>query len=382
MGLFSITETHAAEPEAMARKGVDQVLNLEMEAARATFGMLRMQSPEYPLLPFLDASVYWAEAEIAQSNRDQLRELAISKMLEAVKQADQVLAHNAESPAWRMTRGMAAFFAARMYADNGRSIQAYKLGRSGRDDLREAVKADPKLNDAYLVLGMYEYIAGSIPRGLRWLAVLFDLTGDRDLGVRYLERATSKARVMAPEAARMLLVAAGIQPETTRTCAYLELAKHARRKYPRNPHYSVALQLIYVNCGYPDLALAETELAEKEFIVEFPNLKEEFEVIRLYAYRDLGRLSTILSMQKNFEKDKAYWKVILAQTYDVLGQRTKAVALYDEIFWADVEGKTIETDSGPPADWIIDRATKYRKLPYQIGEYRNASTGPQLTLSP
>jgi len=47
-----------------------------------------------------------------------------------------------------------------------------------------------------------------------------------------------------------------------------------------------------------------------------------------------------------------------------------------------VEGKTIETDSGPPADWIIDRATKYRKHPYQIGEYRNASTGPQLTLSP
>jgi len=382
MGLFSVAETHAAEPEAMARKGVDQVLNLEMEAARATFGMLRSQSPEYPLLPFLDASVYWAEAEIAQSNRDQLRELAISKMLDAVKQADQVLTRDAESPAWRMTRGMAAFFAARMYADNGRSVQAYKLGRSGRDDLREAVKADPKLNDAYLVLGMYEYIAGSIPRGLRWLATLFDLTGDRDLGVRYLERATSKARVMAPEAARMLLVAAGIQPETTHTCAYLELAKHARRKYPRNPHYSVALQLIYVNCGYPDLALAETELAEKEFVGEFPNLKEEFEVIRLYAYRDLGRLSTILSMQKKFEKDQAYWKVILAQTYDVLGQRTKALALYDEIFWADVEGKTIETDSGPPADWIIDRATKYRKHPYQIGEYRNASTGPQLTLSP
>ena len=366
----------------MARKGVDQVLNLEMEEARQTFTRLRTQSPAYPLLPFLDASVFWAEAEIAQANRDQLRELAISKMLDAVNQSNVKLGQDPQAVSWKVTRGMASFFAARMYADNGRSIKAYRYGRAGRDDLREAIKVNPGLDDAYLVLGMYEYIAGSIPRGLRWLAVMFDLTGDQALGVRYLERATNKASVMAPEAARMLLVAAGIQPETTHTCAYLDLARHAREKYPRNPHYSVALQLIYVNCGYPDLALAETEAAETQFAGEFPNLKEEFEVIRLYAYRDLGRLGTILSMQKKFENDQAYWKVILAQTYDVLGQRKKAVALYDEIYWMDIEGKTIRTESGPPADWILDRATRYRKQPYRIGEYRNANSEPQLSLNP
>lgn len=381
LGLLSVATAHASEPEVLARKGIDQILNLEMDGARRTFAELHTQYPQYPLFPFLDASVYWAEAEVAQRNRDQLRELAIQQMLQAMTTANEQLAQDPQSAPWKLTRGMASFFAARMYADKGRSISAYKFGRSGRDDLREVVAVNPEMNDAYLVLGMYEYIAGSIPRGLRWLAALFDLKGDRDLGVRYLERATSKARVMAPEAARMLLVAAGVQPETTRTCAYLELAKYMRKAYPRNPHYSVALQLIYVNCGYPQLALAETDVAEKEFLEQFPNLKEEFEAIRLYAYRDLGKLSTVLSMKQKFEHDEAYWKIILAQTYDVLGQRKKAVALYDEIYWADLEGKTIETDSGPPADWIIDRATRYRKQPYQPGSLAKSNNGEPLQLN-
>lgn len=361
----------AINPEAIARKGIDQVINLEMNNARKTFASLGKQYPDYPLLPFLVATVNWAEAEVSHGDqRDRMKDKAISTMVAAVNKADRYIESHADDKAgiadqWRMTRGMANFFAARMYADGGHTLKAYRLGRAGRDELRGLIEKNPDMNDAYLVLGMYEYIAGSIPKGLRWLATLFDLRGDRDLGVRYLERASARAPVMAPEAARMLLVAAGILPETTRSCAYLPMAQYARNKYPGNPHYSIALQLLYVNCGYPEKALNETGISEKKFLEDFPNLAEEFRVIRVYAYRDQGDVKKIKAMKNQFKRDTSYWNLMLAQTYDVIGERKKAVSLYDDIYWADVEGKEIKTDSGPPSDWIIDRATRHRKEPYK-----------------
>jgi len=352
----------------LARRGVDQVLNLELQQARQTFKTLKARYPAYPFALFLEASVDWAEAEVSTgARRDRMRQQAIDSMVTAANRVDQYLDNGgtADEEQWHLTRGMANFFAARMYADSGHSLKAYRLGRAGRDELRELIAKNPDLDDAYLVLGMYEYIAGSIPRGLRWLAALFDLKGDRDLGVRYLERASAKAPVMAPEAARMLLVAAGILPETTRACAYLPMARYVRKTYPGNPHYSVALQLLLVNCGYPTEALAELAVAEKQFLERFPNLKEEFRVIRIYAFRDQGRMADIQKMKDDFPHDQAYWRLMVAQAHDVLGQHEQAKKIYDDVFWADVEGKDIETDSGPPVDWIIERVTRYRKSPYQ-----------------
>ena len=370
---------------AMARHGVDQVLNLEMDNARKTFDQLGEKYPDFALTPFLKASVDWAEAEVSTGDkRNTMRDKAIQSMLSAAKTAsDKIKQLDGTEAAdqWHLTRGMANFFAARMYADSGHSLKAYHLGRSGRDELRELVKKHPDDNDAYLVLGMYEYIAGSIPRGLRWLAVLFDLAGDRALGVKYLERASAKAPIMAPEAARMLLVAAGIKPETTRSCAYMPMAKYVRARYPNNPHYSMALQLLYVNCGYPRKALDEMAIARKQFLKDFPNIEDELKVIEIYAYRDLGQVKKILAMKKDFPKDQDYWNLTLAQAYDVTGQHKKAKRIYDDIFWADIDGKEIKTDAGPPSDWIVERATKYRKHPYRPADPNARIVGDYLYLN-
>jgi len=369
----------------LARHGVDQVLNLEMDNARKTFTELGKKYPGFALTPFLKATVDWAEAEVSSGDkRNAMRERAIQAMLKAAETAEVEIEKLGDSQAadqWHLTRGMANFFAARMYADSGHTLKAYHLGRSGRDELRELIEKHPDENDAYLVLGMYEYIAGSIPRGLRWLAALFDLAGDRALGVRYLERASAKAPILAPEAARMLLVAAGIFPETTRSCAYLPMARYVRQKYPANPHYSMALQLLYVNCGYPQKALDEMTEAEKQFLGDFPNLKDEFKVIRIYAYRELGQVKNILAMKKEFPRDQDYWNLILAEAYDVTGQHKKAKAIYDDIFWADIDGKEIKTDSGPPSDWIIERATRYRKHPYRPADPNAKIVGAYLYLN-
>jgi hypothetical protein len=385
-GILYSSASHAEQGAvAMARQGVDQVLNLEMDNARKTFNQLGNTYPDFALTSFLKAFVDWADAEVAKgAQRNKMREKAIQAMLAAANIASEKIKKlkgtNTEEK-WHLTQGMANFFAARLYADSGHSFKAYKLIRTARDEMQELIKKHPDENDAYLVLGMYEYLAGSIPSGSRWLATLLGLKGDRALGVKYLERASAKAPVMAPEAARMLLVAASIFPETTRSCAYLPMAKYVRSKYPNNPHYSMALQLIYANCGHPHKALKEMAVAEKRFLDDFPGIKKQLKVIKVYAYRDLGQVDKVLAMKKDFPKDRDYWNLILAQTYDVVGEHKKAKKIYDDIFWSDVNGRKIKTHSGPPADWIIKRATKYRKHPYQPADPNAKIVGDYLYLN-
>ena len=384
LGLFSSPSYAEQGAIALARHGVDQVLNLEMDNARKTFIQLGNTYPDFALTSFLKAFVDWADAEVAKgAERDKLRGKAIQEMLATANTASekiQKLGRTNTGEKWRLTRGMANFFAARLYADSGHSFKAFQLIRTARDEMRELIKKHPDENDAYLVLGMYEYLAGSIPRGSRWLASLLGIKGDRALGVKYLEQASAKAPIMAPEAARMLLVAASIFPETTRNCAYLPMAKYVQSKYPNNPHYSMALQLLYANCGYPQKALDELAVAEKRFLEDFPDIKKQLKVIKIYAYRDLGQVDEILAMKNEFPRDQDYWNLVLAQTYDVVGEHGKAKKIYDDIFWSEVNGKEIKTHSGPPSDWIIKRAAKYRKHPYQPADPNAKIVGDYLYL--
>ena len=103
-------------------------------------------------------------------------------------------------------------------------------------------------------------------------------------------------------------------------------------------------------------------------------------MIRIYAYRELGQVDKILAMKKDFPRDQDYWNLILAEAYDVVGEHNKAKNIYDDIFWADVRGREIKSDSGPPSDWIIDRATRYRKHPYQPADPNARIKGDYLYL--
>ena len=60
LGLFSSPGYAEQGAVALARHGVDQVLNLEMDNARKTFNQLGNKYPDFTLTSFLKAFVDWA----------------------------------------------------------------------------------------------------------------------------------------------------------------------------------------------------------------------------------------------------------------------------------------------------------------------------------
>lgn len=360
----------AAEPypaeTRLAREGVNALLNVELDRSTAIFDRLEKEYPNYPLSGFLHGAVYWVRAEIAQKKERRPARAAAAQHLEAaIATAEKALEKNPDDPYWRLDLGMSLFFAARIYADQGRIFTTYRYARRGRDILRELLQTHPHIEDAYFVLGMYEYIAGSVPRSLKWLTRMFDISGDRNLGIRYLERATAKAPIMAPEAARILLAAAAIQPEYARPCQYRPLAISTYMKFPKNAYFSMALQLIDVHCGYPEQALALNQVSVDRYLKQYPSLRSTLELVKLQAYRSLGDLKQVDAMKPKFiQRDPAYWYLARAQTLDLLGRRTEATKIYHDLKWASLYPSEYPEFKKVP-DWVLDQVEIFSKTPFQ-----------------
>jgi tetratricopeptide (TPR) repeat protein len=357
-------EPHAAATR-LARQGVNALLDVQLDRANAIFDSLQQKYPDYPLSGFLHASVYWVRAEAAHgAEQRKARAMGIKRLEQAITQAKEALKKTPDDPYWRLDLGMSLFFAARLYHDQGEILVTYNYARHGRDELRDLLKTHPEMEDAYFVLGMYEYIAGSVPPALHWLTVLFDISGSRRLGVKYLERATAHAPLMAPEAARILLAAAAIQPEYNRPCDYRPLAIYMYDRFNGNPYFSMALQLIDAHCGYPKEALALNVIAHSKYLPHYPNLRGTLRLVELQAYRSLGDLKHIDAMKPKFIKhDPAFWYLARAQALDLNGQRAKAMKIYEDLHWASLYPSEYPA-MGKVPDWVADQVKLNRKVPF------------------
>ncbi|MFV1997754.1 MAG: hypothetical protein ACC641_07055 [Acidiferrobacterales bacterium] len=351
----------------LAREGIDSLMRLEFDKATRVFKRLGSTYPDYPLLGVLEASVYWVKAEASQGEETKpaWNEASV-QLANAIKIATKGVKKYPNNYLWKLNLGMANFYAGRVEIERQNLFKAIRYARTGRDILRDLIKERPNTEDAYFVLGVYEYLAGSVPRSLRWITYILDIRGERDLGIQYLKRATAGAEVMAPEAARMLLVAAAIEPEYNQPCQYLPLARDTRRNYPQNPHYSIALQLILANCGYPGEALAENKRAFRVYIERFSGMTDALNLVKLQVYPAMGALDEIEKLAPVFEnKNYHFWYLAKAQTYDVIGQRKKARYMYREIESAGDNPDESTTFSEPPPDLVYDKAMLYLKQPYR-----------------
>jgi predicted Zn-dependent protease len=96
---------------------------------------------------------------------------------------------------------------------------------------KKVVKLDPNYNDAYLSIGLYEYVIDSLPFVWRTLARLAGLKGSKQKGLEHLELATRKGRFAADDA-RVILI--GLYSREKQPEKALEMISYLAAKYPRN----------------------------------------------------------------------------------------------------------------------------------------------------
>jgi len=242
--------------------GYRQMYNLDFGAAHQTFGAWESSHPEDPLGPVSNAAAYLfaefdrlhiLESELFIDNEkfEKRQKFAPDMKVQAAFEgelkrgeeiASRMLSHSpgdhAALFAKVMVGGLRGDYMALVEKRNFAALSTIKNSRALAEKL---LSQDPSYYDAYLAVGVENYLLGINPAPIRWLLRLGGAQTDKDEGIAKLRLTAEKGHYLAPYA-RLLLAVAALR-DHDRTGARSLLAGLAE-EFPRNPLYRKELARI------------------------------------------------------------------------------------------------------------------------------------------
>lgn len=349
-GLFE-TETEAYRR--LQAEGYDALYNMDYAAARASFEKLRDEFPQHPAPAFYLATTEWiqllnakrrlqtglyagqsffAEGEDKPDPRvDAAFRRQVAASLDLAKAAE---ARNPRDIAALYYQGSAHGLLASYEATVMRSfLPALRNGLKSMDLSRRIVAMDPNFHDAYLTIGAYDYIVGSLPFFVKILAAIGGFRGSRERGLAELERVVDQGRY-AQDEARILLITFLAREKRWDGC--LRIVESLAGRFPRNYLFRLEQANLLEKLG-------RTEQSRERFeaLLRDPAMQKAADLVHFqYAEALAGR-------KKFAEAAREYRAAATApgavgelatqarlragQMMDRLGRRSEAVAEYQEV---------------------------------------------------
>jgi tetratricopeptide (TPR) repeat protein len=225
----------------------------------------------------------------------------------------------------------------------GQTVSAARDGKQIKLALEQALLLDPALDDAQFGLGLYEYYADVAPTGakmLRWLLLLPG--GNREVGLRRMQRARTHGALLADEAAYQLhLIMLWYESSPQQALALL---RGLVTDHPGNPIFQrlVADVLdVYVHDRSASLdayrALLDAARAGKVAAAAQAEVEARLGIARqLDAMGDtdlaIDELNKILESNPVAPySGAAETRLLLAAAYDRIGSRQDAERVYREV---------------------------------------------------
>ena len=242
--------------------GYRQMYNLDFQGAHQSFQSYEQTHPRDPLGPVSNAAAYLfsefdrlhiLEVELFTDNHKfESREkpspnpavrAAFDNELNAATQiADQVLAQSSRSNdalfAKVLAYGLRGDYVALIEKRNFAGLSSMKAGRALAEKL---ISMDPSYYDAYLAIGVENYLLGTTAAPVRWILRMGGAETNKNQGIANLKLTADKGHYLAPYA-RLLLAVAALR-DKDRTTARNLLASLSR-EFPHNSLYQKELARI------------------------------------------------------------------------------------------------------------------------------------------
>ncbi len=217
--------------------------------------------------------------------------------------------------------------------------EAFKYGKLAYKYEEEIIQEDPKYYDAYMIVGVYEYVAGSLPWYLKWVAAVAGFEGSKERGLKYLNLAATRGRYSSDDAQVVLMV---LNVRDSKYESALKLASALYRQFPENYIFQINEAQILDKMGKSAAAtkiyfdvLKKAQMGVANF-VKLPLTLYRYELAeRLFG---LGRLADARSLFEGTLADsqaspqqKAFSHLRLGQILDVENRRTAAVKQYHHV---------------------------------------------------
>ena len=252
----------ATTPKPNLNRGFQQMYNLDFGAAHATFGAYQQAHPEDPMGPVSNAAAYlfseFDRLHILEVNlftddnkfdkRDKVTpDPAVktefeTELAKSTDIANKMLTQNPQDKnalfSQVLANGLRGDYAAMIEKRNLASLAYMKTARGMAEKL---LAIDPTCYDAYLAIGVENYLLGSSPAPVRWVLRMTGSQTDKEEGVQRLRLTADKGHYLAPFA-RLLLAVAALRDRDRQTARTLLAALAI--EFPQNQLYAQELARI------------------------------------------------------------------------------------------------------------------------------------------
>jgi len=239
--------------------GYRQMYNLEFDQAHQTFAGWEREHPADPLGPASNAAAYlFAEFDrlnILHSEffvEDSLfkhrakvtpdpgvRHSFDEEISKADHLSDDILTHSPQETdamfAKILALGLRADYLALI---DRRDLDSLKVVKAGRATAEKLLSIEPSYYDAYLAIGVENYLLSLKAAPVRWFLQLNGAETDHDRGIQNLRLTAEKGHYLSPYA-RLLLAVAALRGKDRLKA--VEILGELAREFPRNRLYSEEL---------------------------------------------------------------------------------------------------------------------------------------------
>ena len=247
------------ELDAQIRSGLHHLYNLEFDEAERIFISLKEHQVEHPMVAFGLTSVHWWRLSVYVLENDAEESAPFLKAVEeSLRLSKAKIERGDPTGEGYMTLGGAEGLLGRWQAANGKWMPAYFKGKNASKHLRLSIKQNPKMYDAFMGLGIFDYYVATLPKFVRLLGFL-GTSGNKQRGLDELETAAEKGTYAAVPA-KLFLVNIYSSLENQPDRALGTLAK-LRQEFPKSPF----IHMLVVVAMYNHRPAEELEAEAKEF---------------------------------------------------------------------------------------------------------------------
>ncbi|MGI9175777.1 MAG: tetratricopeptide repeat protein [Rhodothermales bacterium] len=349
-----------------AQRGLDLLYDMQFEQAERIFEQIDREHPKHPIGPFLLALNTWWEILIDLSDTSHDDEF-FGEMKEVIKRSDRLLKRDRNNFDAAFFKGAALGFRGRLRSNRGDWFKAAMDGKNAMKYVLRVAEKDPKNDDYVFGKGIYDYYADVIPDRHPFVkpVMIFFPNGDRERGLKLLQRTAEKGRFIQTEAAYFLAQIYYIyERDLVKTSEYIDWL---RREHPNNSFFHTLEGRVLARRGRWE----EAREVFGEVIARYQKKQTGYnaaaaeQALYYTARADMvyGNYQPALDHLRQLEalaartNQETYFKVLgrlrQGMAYDALGQRQLAIAKYREVL--------------SMKDWsgAHDRAKQYVERPFQ-----------------
>jgi tetratricopeptide (TPR) repeat protein len=375
-------DTNPLNLDPLVRQAFDRFYILDYDGALSRFEKVQEKNPDNPLavdyvldavifrelyrLDLLDTTFYahdgFLNGKHAVAIAPGVAERVNSLFTNAIALSEEQLSKRPEDVDALFARGWARSLRAVYIGLLQRSfISALHVALQARGDNEKVLKLDPRYIDAKMVVGVHQYVTGSLPFGIKILAGVAGITGSKSKGIEDLREAGAHGVISSVEARTALGL---FLRREARYDEAIAVTRSLTEQYPRDFLFRLELANLTKDAG-----------EGKDAIAQYRQLLEQAKKPGYFpsAHLELAwfGLADTLQGQKNYaEAAEAYNQATAQPTisvdlksrcdlssgkmYDLLNERDMALKQYEAVLRQDSDSAQAES------------ARKYLKSPFTV----------------